>query len=61
MHVTKCYWGDIIKEDQMVRACGMYRGEEKCILGFSGETWKKDTWVDHHMDERVVSEQMIKK
>ena len=46
----------------MVRACGMYRGEEKCIQGFGGETWKKeDTWEDQHMDERMVSEQSLKK
>ena len=46
----------------MVRACGMYRGEEKCIQCFGGGNLKeRDTWEDQHMDERMVSEQILKK
>jgi hypothetical protein len=32
------YYGDKIKEVEMGRACGMWGGEGKCRLGFSGET-----------------------
>jgi hypothetical protein len=29
----------------MGRTCGTYGGEERCIQGFSGETWGKEiTW-----------------
>ena len=27
----------------MGRACSMYGGGEKCIQGFGGETWGKET------------------
>jgi hypothetical protein len=29
-------------EGEVGRACGMYDGEEKCIQGFDGETWRKE-------------------
>jgi len=34
-----------MKEDEMGRACGTHRGEEKCGHGFGGETLSKEvTW-----------------
>jgi hypothetical protein len=30
--------GDQVKKTEMGRTCGTYGGEERCILGFSGET-----------------------
>ena len=30
--------GDLIKENEMGRPCGMYGGLKKCIQGFDGET-----------------------
>jgi hypothetical protein len=28
------------------KACGMYGGDEPCIQGFGGETWRKETvWM----------------
>jgi len=33
----KIFSGDKIKEDEMGRACDIYGGEDKCILGFGGE------------------------
>jgi hypothetical protein len=32
------YSGDQIKNNQMSRACGTYRGQERCLQGFGGET-----------------------
>ena len=37
------YYGDEIKEDEMVWARGVYGGEENCIQDFLGETWRKET------------------
>jgi len=34
--------GEQIKNN-MGRACGMYRGEERCIQDFGGEIWGKET------------------
>jgi hypothetical protein len=36
--LTKCYWGDQIKEDELGRACGRYGGEENFVTGF---WWEK--------------------
>jgi hypothetical protein len=34
-----------MKEDDIDGACSKYGAEEKCIVGFSGEVWKKEiTW-----------------
>ena len=33
--------GDQIEKNDMVRACRMYGGKERCILGFGGETWER--------------------
>jgi hypothetical protein len=35
--LTKYYSGDQLKEDQMDRACGTYRGEERCIQELVGK------------------------
>jgi hypothetical protein len=35
--------GDQVKKTEMGRTCGTYGGEERCIQGFSGETWGKET------------------
>jgi len=32
-----------INENEMGRACGTHGGEGKCMLGFGGETRKKET------------------
>jgi hypothetical protein len=34
----KYYAGDQIKRNEMAVACGMYRGVESCVLGFSEKT-----------------------
>jgi hypothetical protein len=45
LHHAKYYSGDQIKNNEMGRACGRYRGEERCIQGFGGETsGKATTW-----------------
>jgi hypothetical protein len=41
--LTKYHSGDEVKKTEMGRTCGTYGGEEKCIQGFSGETWGKET------------------
>jgi hypothetical protein len=33
----------IVKKIEMSRTFSTYGGEERCILGFSGETWVKET------------------
>jgi hypothetical protein len=35
--------GDQVKKIEMGRTCGTYGGEERCIQGFSGEAWGKET------------------
>jgi hypothetical protein len=35
--------GDKIKKNEMGRACGTYRGGERRVLGFGGETGGKET------------------
>ena len=38
-------------------ACGTYRGGEKCIQYFGGETWKKETtWNPQEQAKRVCTE-----
>jgi hypothetical protein len=40
---VKVYSGDQVKKTEMGRTGGTYGGEERCIEGFSGETWGKET------------------
>jgi hypothetical protein len=35
---THYYLGDKIEKNEMEGACSMYRGEERCIWDFGGET-----------------------
>ena len=35
--------GDKIKKNEMGRACDMYRGWERHVQDFGGETWEKET------------------
>ena len=37
------YLGDHIKEEAMGRLYGGCGGENKCMQGFGGETWRKET------------------
>ena len=38
--------GDQTKKNEMGGACSTYGGEERCIQGFGGETWGKETtWM----------------
>jgi hypothetical protein len=39
----KYHSGDQVKKTEMGRTCGTYGGEERCMQGFSGETWGKET------------------
>jgi hypothetical protein len=41
---------------QMGRTCGTYGGEKRCIQGFSGETWGKETGhlEDPGVDGRII-------
>jgi hypothetical protein len=32
-----------MEEDEMGGACDTYRGEERCVEHFGGETWRKET------------------
>jgi hypothetical protein len=41
--LTKCYSDDQIEKNEMGGACSTYRGEKRCIQGFGGETWRKET------------------
>jgi hypothetical protein len=41
--LTKYLSGDQVKKTEMGRTCGTFGGEERCIQGFSGETWGKET------------------
>jgi len=34
--VIKYYWGHQIKKNEVGGACGMYGGEERCIMGLGG-------------------------
>ena len=45
LYHTRYYLSDLIK-NEMGRTRGMYGGEEKCIQGSSGETWRRKTaWI----------------
>lgn len=37
------YLGDPIKVDEKSRACGTYKGKEKCMQSFNGEKFRKET------------------
>ena len=41
--LTKYHSSYQSKKTEMGRACSMYGAEERCIQGFSGETWRKET------------------
>jgi len=41
-NLTK-YLDDQIKKNEMDGACSTYGGEERCIQGFGGKTWRKET------------------
>jgi hypothetical protein len=41
--LTQYCLGDKIEKAEMGRACGTYGGEERCKLGFGGETLRKET------------------
>jgi hypothetical protein len=36
---------DKVEKNNLGRSCSAYGGEERCIQGFGGETWRKEaTW-----------------
>jgi hypothetical protein len=35
--------GDKIEKNDMGGACSTYGGRERCVQGFGGETWEKET------------------
>jgi hypothetical protein len=37
------FGGDLIKKNEVGGTCSAYRGEQRRIEGFSGETWGKET------------------
>jgi hypothetical protein len=39
--VIKYYWGHQIKKNEVGGACGMYGGEERCIMGLGGNMREK--------------------
>jgi hypothetical protein len=41
--LTKYHSADEIIKNEMVRACGTYGGQAKCIQDFGGEIWGKGT------------------
>ena len=41
--LTKYCSGNKIEKNEMGGACGTYGGEGRCIEGFGGETWRKET------------------
>jgi hypothetical protein len=41
--LTKYYSGDQLTKTEMETECSTYGLEERCIQGFSGETWGKET------------------
>lgn len=51
------YSGD---QNEMGRACGTHGGEGKCMLGFGGETRKKETaWKTRRSWEDVIRRALI--
>jgi hypothetical protein len=36
--------------DEIGEACGMEWGEEKCLQGFGGKTWRKNHLEDVELD-----------
>jgi hypothetical protein len=40
---SKYNWNDQVKEDEMVRACSMNRGEKECIQDIGGKARRKKT------------------
>ena len=43
--LTQFFSGDQIEKNELGGACSAYGGEERCIQGFGGETWgKESTW-----------------
>jgi hypothetical protein len=41
--LTHYSWGDKIEKNEMDGECSAYGGEERCMQGFGGETWGKET------------------
>ena len=38
----------------MCRTFGMYGGEDKCMCGFRGEAWRKETMDDLGLDRSII-------
>ena len=43
MFLTKYFAGYEIEKNEMGGACSAYGWGEKCVQGFGGETWGKET------------------
>ena len=43
--------GDQIEKNEMGKACGAYRGQDRCIQGFGGE---RDHLEDPGVDGRII-------
>jgi hypothetical protein len=43
-----------MKKNAVNRACGPYRGDERCMRGFNGKTSEKDHLQDPRVDERII-------
>jgi len=41
--LTKYYWSDQIKNDEIGGTCRTHRGEEKCVQSYSRKTQKEGT------------------
>jgi len=50
-----------IKKNEMVRACSTYRRKERCIQGFRGETWGKETTWNSGVDGKTILKWIFKK
>lgn len=58
--VIEYYYDDEMTEYEMGGACCTYEGEEKCLRGFMGETWRKETAGKPGLDGKVILRRNLK-
>lgn len=58
--VTKCYWGDQIRQNEIVGSWGIYGGEEKLLQSIGGEKLKgRHHLGDPRIDNRVILKSIL--